>query len=77
MGQPHRSAGWPSFRDRQLPHSARGCLTGSNVSLVRKRIGIRQSLQAMLFSSLIAVSVAALFMVVSLPAAAASQNQEQ
>ena len=42
--------------------------TGIKVSLVRKRIGIRQSLQAMFLSSLIAVSVAALIMVVSLPA---------
>ncbi len=42
--------------------------------LVRKRIVIRQSLQAMLFSSLIAVSVAALFTIVSLPAAATSQE---
>ena len=74
MGQPRAECGVALFQRRATPHSARGCLTGSNVSLVRKRIGIRQSLQAMLFSSLIAVSVATLFTIVSLPAAAASQE---
>ena len=74
MGQPHAERGVALFQRPATPHSARGCPTGNNVSLVRKRIGIRQSLQAMLFSSLIAVSVAALFTIVSLPAAAASQE---
>ena len=74
MGQPRAERGVALFQRPATPHSARGCPTGSNVSLVRKRIGIGQSLQAMLFSSLIVVSVAALFTIVSLPAAAASQE---
>ena len=74
MGQPRAERGVALFQRQATPRSARGCPTGNNVSLVRKRIGIRQSLQAMLFSSLIAVSVATLFTIVSLPAAAASQE---